>query len=307
LTIHVLVTGASGFVGSAFVRYLANNGFKVTAASRKNNYLPHSVESLNFSLEDLFIHSVITEKFDVVVHLAGLAHRDEGVSKSQYMKINNDATLELARQSALNGMKRFIFISTIGVNGENTFNSSVFDEFSDANPCSDYAFSKYQAEINLRRLSEVLNFELVVVRPPLIYGENAPGNFAKLVSVVKNYSVFPFGTLNNKRSFISLNNFVNFLTLCIIHSKAKGELFLISDGDFISTKKLMFHVASKLDKKLIQLPVPVFFMFFFACLIGKRKIAFQLLGDLQINSSKARNLLGWLPVESIDSFFSSHK
>jgi nucleoside-diphosphate-sugar epimerase len=210
-------------------------------------------------------------------------------------------TLALAELAADEGVKRFVFLSSIGVNGNNSV--MPFSEKDTPNPQEPYAISKYEAEQGLLVLAKKTGMQVVIIRPPLVYGPNAPGNFGTLVNWLRRAVPLPLGAINNKRSFVALDNLVSFIALCADRTrspKAANQVFLISDGEDVSTTQLLSKVADALGKKRWLLPVPVGLMSFVARLIGKGDVANRLFGSLQVDSSKARDLLGWQPVITMD-------
>jgi nucleoside-diphosphate-sugar epimerase len=302
---EILVTGANGFVGSKLVECL--NSFDLTVISRSNNNFDKDIKVIMLDLDNILSGSQIQGKYDVVVHLAGRAHITNDLylnPLNELRKINKDVTLELARQLAVNGMKRFVFISSIGVNGASTQNRSPFTENSKESPHSDYAISKFEAELELKKLAKLMKFELVIIRPPLVYGYNAPGNFGKLVNLVNKQFPLPFGLINNKRSYISVANLTSFIITCMNHPKASNETFLISDGTPISTTGLIKKIKKATGSSSILLPIPKVFLYSLFTLLGKKNMAVQLLDNLEVDCTKSLNILNWSPIETIDDSFS---
>jgi nucleoside-diphosphate-sugar epimerase len=296
----VLVTGATGFIGKELLNHL---GFaEITGVSRDLQTESSNIQWVHTSLEMLLTSEVFVDSYDVVIHLAGLAHvvhNERTNPLSKFKNINRDLTLELARQLASNGLKRFVFVSSIGVNGTTTEKQKPFSESSIVNPTSPYALSKYEAEIGLLQLSKELNFELVIVRPPLVYGLDAPGNFGKLINIINKRIPLPFGWIRNKRSYVSVANLSSFLVLCATHPKAANETFLISDDSPISTTELLNILMQALSKKVILIPFPKWSVVLLLSLVNKKSIAVQLLDDLVIDNSKAKQLLEWSPIETM--------
>jgi nucleoside-diphosphate-sugar epimerase len=244
--------------------------------------------------------SAACQDFDCIVHLAGRAHvlseHDQNPLEA-FRRANCGATLRLAQQAVESGVRRFIFISSIGVNGAET-SRKPFDEFSNPKPHADYAISKLEAEEGLKKLLAGTETELVIIRPPLVYGVDAPGNFARLLKFVATGLPLPLGRINNRRSIVSLENLVSFISLCIEHSAAAGQLFLVSDGEDISTTEMVLALAQGMGKKPLMLPVPDSLLKVGAKLLGKESLYTQLCCSLQVDSSKARSLLGWKPQEN---------
>lgn len=300
---NILVTGATGFVGQALVTKLLAEKFSVSALVRSETaYLPSDIRKV--IVPDLVAQTEfqsILHNVEVVIHTAGRAHiMNDDVTNSldEFRKVNTDATLRLAKQAAEADVKRFIFISSIGVNG--TFNSKPFVEADNVNPQEFYAVSKYEAEQGLLALAKGIGMEVVIIRPPLVYGASAPGNFGSLVRWMKKGVPLPFGAIYNKRSLVALDNLVNFIIHCIDHPKAANEVFLISDGEDVSTTQLLSKVAKAYGKKTCLIPVPVSWMTFTARLVGKADVANRLFSSLQVDSAKARDLLGWKSVVTMD-------
>ncbi|WP_371185678.1 NAD-dependent epimerase/dehydratase family protein [Thalassotalea maritima] len=284
----ILVTGATGFIGSELIPML--NGHDIYQLSRKEKLSPNCIQS---SLENFISNQVIEEKFEVVIHLAALAH-DNSKTLADFRRINRDSTIALAKQAASNGLRRFVYVSTIGVNG-NTTKDAPFTELCDVTPHSDYAVSKYETELALRKMSAELNFELVLIRPPLVYGINAPGNFSKLVKLALTKCPLPFGAINNSRSYISVKNLCEFIVVCSEHPSAANELFLVSDDETYSLNELIRNIWVARNIKSFMVPVPVLVFRKMFTLLGKTSLATQLLDNLEIDSSKAKRILGWTP------------
>lgn len=293
------MTGASGFVGSSLLNSLAESGFQVVAALR------HSSRRISLGVPDIRVGELLSdtdwtqalEEIDVVVHAAARVHvmNDKELDPlCEFRKVNVDGTLNLAQQAVRQGVRRFIFISSIGVNGIET-SARPFDEQCEVNPHADYAVSKFEAEAELNRFLTGTETELVIIRAPLVYGINAPGNFSRLVRLVALGVPMPFGRINNRRSIVSLENLVSFITQCIEHPAAADQLFLLSDGEDISSMEMVEALARGMNKKVPVLPVPDILLKFGAKLFKKKHQYIQLCCSLQIDSSKARNILGWQP------------
>ena len=176
-------------------------------------------------------------------------------------------------------------------------------ELSIANPYADYAISKYEAELELTKLSKQFGFELVIIRPPLVYGEGAPGNFNNLYNLTSKGVPLPFGLVNNSRSFVSVNNLCDFISLCVSHPRAANELFLVSDDDFISIKRLIKIIWQAKQVNSFLIPVPVFILKFLFKLLGRSSMSIQLFDNLEVDNSKAKMLLGWIPKQAMTDAF----
>ncbi len=309
----ILVTGATGFVGSCLVACLQGKNKQVVAMVRKKATLPVGVEQL--LIEDLStisspsISAKLTEKLqnvDVLIHTAARVHvmQEDSVDPlTEFRKINCYATLILASMAAEAGVKRFIFLSSIKVNGELTLSRQPFSEEVFQPPKDPYGLSKYEAEQGLLKIAQDTGMEVVIIRPPLVYAQGVKANFASMLKWVNKGVPLPLGAIYNKRSLVALDNLVDFIMLCADREKspqATNEVFLISDGEEVSTTQLLQKVAKSLNKRAWLIPVPVGLMTFFARLLGKKDMANRLFGSLQVDSSKACDLLDWKPVISMD-------
>ena len=286
----ILVTGASGFVGRYLVNELAQSHEIIACVRQKSNHMPSSVEQI---ISNNFFDIAIPQDVDVIVHLAGVAH-NKNHSVDEFKKVNVDGTLQLARKALQANVKRFIFMSSIGVSGNST-HGKAFTEQDTPNPINDYTISKYQAEVALEELFKDTKTDLVIIRPPLIYAHDAPGNFSKLLMLIKLGQFLPFGCTHNQRSFISIENLVSFITACIYHDTKINETFLIADDEVISTKQLIQCVSSGMGKSMILLPVPTKLLSTLADVTGKVGIFEQLYGNLQIDNHKAKKFFNWHP------------
>ncbi|PKF63056.1 UDP-glucose 4-epimerase [Psychromonas sp. psych-6C06] len=297
----ILITGASGFIGTALLNRYPDKKFRkvLRAMNGRNSLDTFHINSVNDNTD----WSGAFNDVDVVIHLAGLAHSNS-YTDSKYADVNTNGTIHLASEAERGGVKRFIFVSSIGVIGNKTIGNEVFSEDSIPAPQSSYAKSKYIAEQRLLDIASKSNMEVVVIRPVLVYGKNAPGNFRKLVNLVNKVPMLPFALCDNKRSFISVDNLADFISVCIEHPKAKNEIFCISDGVDVSIKEFTNGIAKGLEKPLIQLPVPSFVFSLLGKVSGKKEQIEQLTGDLQVDSSKARELLGWKPPFTMADTFS---
>jgi len=301
----VLLTGATGYIGSAISRSLRSLGVVSLPLVRSKMSLSNSSRAIEFDLEDLSSFNwEIFKGFDVLIHTAALAHipKGEGCSSlNKYRKINCAATLELAKFAINAGVKRFVFLSSIGVNGVGS--DRPFTEKDEVVPHDEYSLSKYEAELGLLDIARNTEMEVVIIRPPLVYGPRAPGNFKTLVKWIRNSVPMPFGAINNLRSFIALDNLVDFTIFCSDKRRsprAANEIFLISDGEDISTSEFLRKVAKSYKVKSRLISVPISWMQFAAKIFGKGYISDRLFGNLQVDSSKARGLLGWRPIISMD-------
>ncbi len=301
----ILITGATGFVGKRLCNELQNDSHEVYVAIRKKT--ESVVEKIyQFEIGDLSAEidwSKVLQGVEVVVHTAARVHimNDSVVDPiTEFRRVNTAATLTLARQAATSGVKRFIFISSIKVNGEMTKPNHPFQPDDAFIPVDPYALSKYEAEQGLLKVAEETRMELVIIRPPLVYGAGVRANFASMMKWIKIGIPLPLGAVRNQRSFVALENLVSFIIHCIDHPKAAHEIFLISDGEDVSTTELLRKVAKVFGQKAFLLPVPITWMRLVATLMGKSDVTNRLFGSLQVDSSKVYELLGWKQVITMD-------
>jgi nucleoside-diphosphate-sugar epimerase len=280
---RVVVTGASGFVGRQLYRYLQAGGYRVDAWVRGERSAEDDIAALG--------------GVDCVVHLAGRAHvlREQSVDPLRAFREANCAnTLRIARAALGAGVQRFVFVSSIGVNGQQT-GEVAFDEQSTPTPQADYAVSKHEAELQLRELVHGSAMQLVIIRPPLVYAGHAPGNFRRLLGLVARRLPLPFGAVHNSRSMIALDNLVDFIVRCIEHPAAVDQLFVIADGEDLSIGQIAHFLAQGMGLRSRQLAIPPDLMHGVARLLGREGLYVQLCGSLQVNAGKARELLQWQP------------
>jgi nucleoside-diphosphate-sugar epimerase len=239
---------------------------------------------------------------DVVVHCAARAHvmADTSPSYALFRSINVDGALNLARQAAHAGVRRFVFLSSIGVNGNQTFGKP-FTAHDVAAPHSPYTISKHDAEVSLRELSSQTGLEVVIIRPPLVYGPDAPGNFGSLVRWLGRGWPLPLGAVTrNRRSLVGLNNLVDLIITCVNHPRAANQTFLVSDGVDLSTAEFLRRIGQAINRPACLVPIPVIFIALAAGLLNKRAVSQSLLGSLQVDISKTCELLDWTPPMSLD-------
>ena len=301
----ILVTGATGFIGKAVIQKLLIQEFTVSALVRNiSPALPDSVTQIEIGdISTLPKNISVLQNIDVLIHIAARAHimnETENNPLTEFRKVNTTATLNLARQAAEAGVKRFIFISSVKVNGEITAPGTSFTSGNTHAPTDPYGLSQFEAEQGLMSLTQNTGMEVVIIRPPLVYGPGVKANFLAMIKWVDKGVPLPLGAIHNKRSLVALDNLVSFICHCINHPKASNEIFLISDNEDVSTTQLLQKVAKALGKKIILLPMPVSLMRVAARLAGKQAIASRLFDSLQLDSSKSRDLLGWEPIISMD-------
>jgi len=296
----ILLTGASGFVGGALATRLLESGREVRALGRTRPKI--AVEFFEGSIDDQQLSAKALEGVDCVVHLAGRAHqlRDSSPDPLETFRTANcKLSEELAVQAIKAGVRRFVFISSIGVNGAATLPGCPFTEDSPPAPHSAYARSKHEAEVALQALIGASAMELVIIRPPLIYGPGAPGNFASLMDWVSKGIPLPLGAIDNRRSLVGIDNLTDLIIRCIDHPNASNQLFLASDSEDLSTTQLLRGVAEAMGRPGFMLPVPASLLRLIANALGKKAMGQSLLDSLQVDISKARELLGWEPPVSV--------
>ncbi|HAS8160476.1 TPA: SDR family oxidoreductase [Vibrio vulnificus] len=244
---------------------------------------------------------------DVIVHLAARVHvmNDSVISPlEEYREVNTRGTVNLARQAALEGVKRFVFVSSIKVNGESTSQNSPFTSADKYAPQDDYGLSKSEAEQQLFKIGKETGMEIVVIRPTLVYGPRVKANFASLMNLVSKGIPLPFGCINNnKRSLVSLDNLVDLIVTCIDHPKAANQVFLISDDHDVSTSEMVNYMAQALGKPLWQLPVPLWCYNLAGKLFNKSHVVDRLTGSLQVDITHTKETLGWTPPQSLQEGF----
>ena len=312
----VLVTGATGFIGRSIVDSLLKMSVSViTMVRRYSDDLPHVVEQLvvddlgtlislgrpsDLSQDEM---KQVLKNVDVVIHTAARVHMmDDDVADplAKFRWVNTTGTIGLARLAAEAEVKRFIFLSSIKVNGEITSLGKPFKSDDCYVPDDPYGLSKLEAEQGLLEIAKQTKMDVVIIRPPLVYGPGVQANFNLLMKWVDKGVPMPLGAIKNQRSLIALDNLVDFITHCIDHPKAANEIFLISDGKDVSTTELIKKLAKALDKRVWLVTVPVSLIKFIANLLGKRDVVERLFGSLQVDSVKARDVLGWKPVITMD-------
>lgn len=296
----LLITGATGFIGKQFVAESHKRGFQCRKVARSFAGVS-SDDCIELDLHLPINWSDHLTEVDCIIHLAAKAHifqPSSGIDYAEFYRINTLATLELAKQAAQARVKRFIFLSSIGVNGiGNTESFSIFDA---PVPVEDYAVSKLEAEIGLKQISAETGMEVVIIRPPLVYGRNAPGNFGKLAKLTQKNLPLPLGAINNKRSFVALDNLVDLIITCIDHPKAANQTFLASDDHDVSTTELLQIMIRAAGKTPRLIPVPVSWLKLAGKLTGTQAVIDRLCGSLQVDIAHTRQTLGWVPPITVE-------
>ena len=261
---QILLTGVTGFVGQHLSCRLVSEGHNLYGTIRKNKnrgklpaeVQPVLIDSLTSPLPEAFLNNV-----DAIIHLAARVHQMNDVNNNDaltlYRQVNTEATINLAKQAARSGVRRFIYLSSVKVNGEKQDPlNTPYTEQDICHPSDPYAQSKWEAELLLNQLAQETALEIVILRPPLIYGSDVKANFLKLIDLVKKGTPLPFGRVNNSRSLVYVGNLIDAIITCLTHPNAKNQTFLISDGQDLSTPDLIRKIAYYLDCPCNLLPVP---------------------------------------------------
>ena len=310
----VLVTGSGGFIGAKLCDELIARGKHVCGATRArceepkgaldrtpSNHASHgssrfkTVEVGNIGEGADWTEAL--EGVDAVVHLAARAHilREFALDLlAEFRKINTQGTLTLAEAAARAGVKRFVFLSSVGASGDSSSEAPLTEE-TPPRPTTPYGLSKWEAEQALQEVESRTGIEVVIIRPPLLYGPRVKGNFLRFVQLIERGVPLPLGGLRNRRSFLGLSNIVDLICCCLEHPEAAGKTFLASDGDDVSTPELIRRIAKALGKSARLLPLPEWLLRFGGAITGKSEDVRRLCGSLQIDSSRVRRVLGWTP------------
>ena len=302
--LRVRVTGANGFVGRALCAEASVRGFVVGGVSRSACHLPGDTESLVVgSLDERTDWRAALTGADIVIHLAARVHVMQDTATDplvEFRRVNVQGTLNLARQAAAAGVRRFVFISSIKVNGETTELDQPFTADDEPAPLDPYGISKMEAEQGLREIAAKTGMEVVIIRPPLVYGPGVKANFQTMMRWLARGVPLPLGAIHNRRSMVALDNLVDLILTCIDHPAAANQTFLVSDGEDLSTTQLLQRLGRALGRPARLIPVPAMLLKVGAALVGKPAIAQRLCGSLQVDISKTQQLLGWVPPLSID-------
>lgn len=310
----ILLTGATGFVGNAVLKQLMQQpevavrtyGRRAPAGVRYDRAADASPQLMSHVTGEISAaadYAPALVDVDVVIHCAAQAHvmnYSDNNGIDIYRDVNVDGTLHLARQSIMAGVKRFIFISSIKVNGESTSHGRPFSHNCDAAPEDAYGCSKQAAEDGLRHLAANSGMELVIIRPPLVYGPGVKGNFSSLLALAKKNLPLPLGAIHNQRSMVALDNLVDLIIICIRHPQAVNQTFLVSDGDDISTTQLLVMMTLAAGKSPRLLSVPMSWLRLLGRVIGKRAVIERLCGNLLVDISYTKEILGWQPPISVE-------
>ncbi|CAN7435639.1 UDP-glucose 4-epimerase family protein [Pseudomonas brassicacearum subsp. neoaurantiaca] len=301
----ILVTGASGFVGGAVLtRLQADAGRSVIAVVRGDRHSPGPISTVrieSFSAQTQW-HAHLAN-VDTVIHCAARVHvmnDTEADPLAAFRQVNVEGTLNFARQAAEAGVRRFIFISSIKVNGEGTSPGQPYAADDIPAPADPYGVSKQEAEQGLREVAQATGMEVVIIRPVLVYGPGVKANFLNMMRWLDKGVPLPFGAIDNRRSLVSIDNLVDLIVTCIDHPAAANQTFLVSDGEDLSTTTLLSRMARALGKPARLIPVPSWMLDRGASMLGRKALSQRLCGSLQVNIEKTRTLLNWNPPVSVD-------
>lgn len=303
----ILITGVTGFVGNALLLHLLTTkmSIEIVATVRKDlKNFPNGV--CVKKIENITSHTDWSDALlgsQNVIHLAARVHIMDDTHNSpiqEYRRINVDGTLNLARQAAALGVKRFIFISSIKVNGDLTYPGKPFTADDMVAPIDAYGISKMEAERGLQEIAKSTGMEVVIIRPPLVYGVGVKANFSAMLKWLCLGVPLPLGSIHNQRSFVSLDNLVDLISTCLVHPAAANQIFLVSDGEDISTTELLRRIGKAINRPARLIPVPPSWLLLLASVLGKHAIAQRLCCSLQVDINKTRQLLGWSPPITLD-------
>ncbi|MBZ0333223.1 NAD-dependent epimerase/dehydratase family protein [Marinobacter sp. AL4B] len=299
----VQVVGFSGFIGNQVFEALASEGGRVVGNSRTSVCF-RGFGSIDERLEPVYRQKRIDDVFiakdvNVIVFCAGLAHLNtpEDTRLNDFVSVNCDLPMGYAEAAIRSGVSRFVYLSSIGVHGEGSVQP--YNELSSYASSDAYSGSKVLAEKKLIELFKKSECELVIIRPPMVYGPEAPGNFSRLASLVQKRIPLPLGGLNNQRSFLFVGNLVSFILRCIEHPNAAGQVFVVSDDDDVSTRDFVARIAKAQELRCILLPLPAVLFKAVMTLVGQGRAAGKLAAPLTVDCSHAKRSLGWVPPYSL--------
>jgi UDP-N-acetyl-alpha-D-quinovosamine dehydrogenase len=300
----VLITGANGFIGQTLCTEMLRQGWNVKAATRTPHQLPTGIKSVIVSqINEGSDWADALDGVDVVIHLAARVHvmKDTAVDPlAAFLKVNLHGTSNLAQQAALAGVKRFVYVSSVKVNGEETHGQHSYTEQDIPAPQDAYGISKWEAEQVLQRIAQDSGLEVVVVRPPLVYGPGVKGNFISLLAAVNKGIPMPLAGAHNARSLVYVGNLVSALIACSMHSSAAGQTYLVRDGEDISTALLVEKMATALGRKSRSFYFPPSLLRIAAAVLGRSAQIDKLFGSLRVNDAKLRSELDWVPPYTLE-------
>lgn len=303
----VLVTGATGFVGRALLAQLRTQAqFNVRAAVRQP-----ATDRLGGKVTQVLVGDLggdtdwraALKGIDAVVHLAArvhIVHEHADDPLLAFRQVNVAGSVHLAQMAAQAGVKRLVYMSSVKVHGEATALGQPFVETSPTQPYGPYGISKLETEQGLQAVAQATGLELTILRPPLVYGPGARANFAALAGAVSRSLPLPLGAIYNRRSLVGVDNLAHLITTCLVHPAAANQAFMASDGEDMSTTHLVQRMAQAMERTAYLLPIPVWMLEAGASMLGQQDATQRLCGNLQVDSNKARSLLGWVPPVSVD-------
>lgn len=314
----ITVTGASGFIGKALCRCLIGSGHHVNGCCRalkevsselwpKIDEWPNSsrcqvqwIPIGNLSPKTDWTHALTS--CDCIIHLASKtpSWNNKKVSQCEFRTVNVQGTVHLAEQAVLLGVKRFIFISSIKVNGEKTLGTNQFSVKDCPAPKDVYSQTKLEAEQALLELSNKTGLEVIIIRPPLVYGPGVKGNLLNLLNQIEKGLPLPFGSINNKRSLVGLSNLIDLIQACIEYPQALNQIFMVSDDEDISTAVLLTKIIAAMDKSTRNLEIHPRLLKTVLCCLGLKKLKTRLLDNLTIDISQTKKTLNWKPIKTVD-------
>lgn len=295
----ILVTGVTGFLGRSLIPKLP---YKIVGISRNaSDELPFPVHKLDIGPNVDFRTSL--GGADVVIHCAARVHVMNDSSSdplNSFREVNTLGTLNLAKQAADARIKRFIFISSIKVNGESTKKGAQFSSADEHQPEDPYGISKSEAEMGLLKIAKDTGMEVIIIRPPLVYGPGVKGNFFSLLKLAKMPLPLPFGAIRNKRSMVYVENLVDLIVTCIDHPKAANKVFLASDGDDLSLTRLLALVRKAMGRAKMLIPVSAFVFALVGRVVNRSDVVDRLIGNLQVDSNETKKALNWEPPYTVE-------
>lgn len=304
---RLLITGTTGFLGKQLVDILHGQNQVIKVTMRKESVNPLGQEVIISSIDKSTNWTDAVQFVDCVIHCAARVHVMNDSSSNpleEFREVNTRGTLNLAQQAADAGIKRFIFISSVKVNGESTDIGKPFKADDHHIPTDPYGLSKYEAEVGLRKIAKETGMEVVIIRPTLVYGSGVKANFASLLNLVYKGLPLPFGCITtNKRSLVSVNNLVDLIITCIDHPKAANQVFLVSDDNDVSTASMVKHMSRALGKPNRMLLVPLWCYHLAGKIFAKKDVVNRLLGSLQVDISHTKETLNWKPPQSLEDGF----